>query len=52
MAERGEVKKGDGKDVNHRKPLIKGGSNSRDNLDVRSASRNRSFARTRRARMR
>lgn len=43
----GLVRKGDGKDVDHAKPLSKGGSNSRSNLRVRSASANRSFRRTR-----
>ena len=41
----GITKKGDGKDLDHRKPLSKGGSNSRSNLRVTSASSNRSFAR-------
>lgn len=47
----GKVRKGDGKDVDHKKPLAKGGSNSRSNLRVRSASANRSFARTKGAKM-
>ena len=42
----GKVHKGDGKDVDHRKPLAKGGSNSESNLRVRSRSANRSFKRT------
>ena len=41
----GKVSKGDGKEVDHKKPLSKGGSNSRSNLRVRSRSDNRSFAR-------
>lgn len=41
----GRVKKGDGKDVDHRKPLSRGGSNSTSNLRVQSASNNRSFRR-------
>lgn len=41
----GKVHKGDGKDVDHKKPLSKGGSASRSNLRVRSASSNRSYAR-------
>ena len=45
----GAVSKGDGKEVNHIKPLIKGGSNSRSNLNVKSRSANRSYARTRNA---
>jgi hypothetical protein len=45
LMKEGKVKKGDGKDVDHKRPLSKGGSNSRSNLRVRSASANRSFAR-------
>jgi len=41
----GRVKKGDGKDVDHTRPLDKGGGNSLRNLRVRSRSSNRSFAR-------
>lgn len=37
----GRVKKGDGKDVDHKKPLRSGGGNSKSNLRVRSASANR-----------
>lgn len=48
----GAVQKGDGKDVDHAKPIVKGGSNRRSNLRVRSSSANRSFPRTRSARMR
>lgn len=47
MMEAGKVRKGDGKDVDHKKPLSKGGSNSTSNLRVRSASSNRSFPRNR-----
>jgi 5-methylcytosine-specific restriction endonuclease McrA len=47
----GKVRKGDGKDVNHKVPLAKGGSNNRSNLSVTSRSKNRSFARTKNARM-
>ena len=39
------------KDVDHRQPLAKGGSNSRGNLRAIPASQNRSFARTRTAGM-
>lgn len=42
----GLVHKGDGKDVDHRTPLSRGGSSSRSNLRVRSSSANRSFRRT------
>lgn len=41
----GMVKKGDGKDVEHRKELSAGGGNSMKNLKVVSASKNRSFPR-------
>ena len=51
MEKEGRVSKGDGKDVNHKKPLAKGGSNSRSNLNVKPKSKNRSFSRTRRAKM-
>lgn len=37
----GKVRKGDGKDVDHKKPLRSGGGNSKGNLRVRSASANR-----------
>lgn len=45
LEERGRVKKGDGKDVDHRQPLSKGGSNGVSNLRVQSASANRSYRR-------
>lgn len=41
----GVVSKGDGKDVDHKKPLSKGGTTTRKNLTVKSASANRSYAR-------
>lgn len=37
----GRVKKGDGKDIDHKKKLKDGGSNSKSNTRVRSASSNR-----------
>ena len=40
----GKVKKGDGKDVAHKKAMDKGGKNS-DGTRVETASRNRSFKR-------
>jgi len=43
MMEEGRVKKGDGKDVDHIKPLRHGGGNSRKNLRVRDASKNRAW---------
>ena len=46
MLEReGIVHKGDGKDVDHKKALSKGGKTVRSNLAVKSASANRSYAR-------
>jgi hypothetical protein len=38
-------------DVDHRKPIAKGGTNAPSNLRARPSSRNRSFARTRNAGM-
>jgi 5-methylcytosine-specific restriction endonuclease McrA len=51
MEREGKVKKGDGKDVGHKKPLAKGGSNKRSNLKVASKAKNRSFKRTKSAGM-
>ena len=45
MEKAGKVHKGDGKDVDHTKPLSKGGSTSKSNLRVVPASSNRSFSR-------
>ena len=47
----GNAHKGDGKDVDHIKPLVKGGSTATSNLRVVSASKNRSYARTKTAGM-
>lgn len=44
MEKEGKVHKGDGKDVSHKKALIKGGSNKRSNLTVSSKSKNRSHS--------
>ena len=41
----GKVSKGDGKDVDHTKPLSKGGTNTPSNLKVKSANKNRGFKR-------
>lgn len=41
----GRVSKGDGKDIDHKVPLSKGGNNSKGNQRVVSAGQNRSFAR-------
>ena len=43
--DKGLVHKGDGKDVDHTKPLSKGGSNSPSNYRIVSKSKNRSFSR-------
>jgi hypothetical protein len=45
LIKKGKVSKGDGKDVDHIKPLSKGGTDSSSNLRVKSASSNRSFSR-------
>jgi hypothetical protein len=45
MEKEGLVHKGDGKDVDHKKPLSKGGTTTRSNLTVKSATANRSYAR-------
>lgn len=46
MLEReGVVHKGDGKDVDHKTPLSKGGKTTKSNLRVKTASANRSFSR-------
>lgn len=41
----GRVHKGDGKDVDHKHPLITGGSNSPSNWRVESVHQNRSYRR-------
>lgn len=41
----GKVSKGDGKDVDHKRPLSKGGTNSKGNLRVVSKHTNRSYKR-------
>lgn len=45
MEQKGLVRKGDGKDVDHKTPLSKGGSKTPSNLRVVPASTNRSFSR-------
>ena len=47
----GVVKKGDGKDIDHIKPVSKGGTNAKSNLRAVPASENRSFARTKTGKM-
>lgn len=41
LEDEGKVKKGDGKDVGHKTPISKGGSNARSNLSVQSRKKNR-----------
>jgi len=41
MAKAGKVSKGDGKEVDHKKPLSKGGSKAKSNLRVVSKATNR-----------
>lgn len=43
LADKGLVKKGDGKDVHHKRPLRSGGSNEADNLAVASVKKNRGW---------
>lgn len=45
MMEAGQVHKGDGKDVDHKTPLSKGGKTTKSNLRVKTASDNRSYPR-------
>ena len=45
MEKEGKVKKFDGKDVDHKKPLSKGGSTKKSNLRVVGSSKNRTYAR-------
>jgi len=51
MVKAGKAHKGDGKDVDHKTPIVKGGGNSAGNLRVQSKHVNRSYARTKSARM-
>ncbi len=51
MEKKGVVSKGDGKDVDHVKPIAKGGGNGNGNLRAVPKSQNRSFARTKTAGM-
>jgi hypothetical protein len=47
MVKKGVAHKGDGLDVDHSKPIAKGGGNGKGNLRMKTKSANRSFARTR-----
>lgn len=51
LEQEGKVHKGDGKDVDHRVALAKGGGNGKSNLRVVSKHANRSFSRTKKAGM-
>jgi len=46
LMKEGKVQKGDGKHVNHKVPMSKGGGNSRDNLNVKDDNDNYSYPRT------
>ena len=52
MEKKGLVSKGDGKDVDHKRPIVKGGTNAASNLRAVPKSENRSFPRTKKAGMR
>lgn len=43
MERDGKVSKGDGKDVDHKKPLKNGGTNHKSNLEVKSQTANRGW---------
>jgi hypothetical protein len=47
MKAKGAVSTGDGKHVNHKTPISKGGGNSPSNLTVKKESTNSSYPRTR-----
>jgi len=51
LENKGIVHKGDGLDVDHKKPIAKGGGNGGGNLRAIPKSANRSFARTKSAGM-
>ena len=51
LEKKGVVRKGDGMDVDHKTPIVKGGGNGVGNLRAVPKSQNRSFARTKSARM-
>jgi hypothetical protein len=51
LEKKGVVRKGDGMDVDHKTPIAKGGGNGNGNLRAMPKSANRSFPRTKSARM-
>ena len=51
LEKKGVVRKGDGMDVDHKTPIAKGGGNGNGNLRAVPKSANRSFPRTKSARM-
>lgn len=51
MMSKGIVTVGDGKDVDHKTPISRGGSNTSGNLRAVKKGANRSFARTKSGRM-
>ena len=46
MMDEGKVRKGDGKHVNHKTPMSKGGGNGNGNLSIKDAKDNLSYPRT------
>lgn len=50
LEKEGKVHKGDGKDVAHKRPLSKGGSNAKSNLSVQSPKKNRGHGMSRKKR--
>jgi len=46
LTAKGVVSKGDGKHVNHKTPISKGGGNAPSNLSVKTEANNSSFPRT------
>ena len=51
LEKEGRVRKGDGNDVDHIRPISKGGGNSRGNLRVKDKNDNRSYKRDSKGRM-
>lgn len=51
MMSKGVVTVGDGKDIDHKTPISRGGGNTSGNLRAVNKSANRSFARTKAGRM-